>query len=657
MRRSATLQRAREQSRRDQEASSFDCILCFRLFACCSLSHSNPHCTKLDGGRDIKVILRADWDRSTASTVALLSGGGDGHAPAHSGFVGEGMLTAAVSGEVFASPSVKAILAAIRAIGRSSAAVSDASASTSSSSSSSAPAATAPGVCLIVKSYTGDLLNFGIALTQARLDGIPVQMVRVGDDVTLPRSKGITGRRGIAGTVIVHKIAGFAAQQGKSLEEVVALAEAAAQNLVSIGVATRACSVPGAPLDSARLVAGQMELGMGIHNEAGMHQMDLEPAAKVVERMIEQLLSREEERDYFWRFGAEDTPRTATPSTPIVLLVNNLGSATATELSIFVKESLRVLSSRGFAVRRLIVGTLMTALDMPGISLTILRLDSDDAKAQFQLQAIDAPTGAAGWSAATVTKDPKVRSTFVPLPLAEQKDAAASSSSVAASNSSSASSIISVPLLTALSSTILSNAARLNALDALSGDGDCGSTLSIGARAVQEALADGSLHSATNLRALLSLLATRMGESMGGSSGAIVQILLTAAAASASTHSTPSTPAAFALEVALALEAGIAAVSQFGGAVVGDRTLLDAMVPAVQALKHTLQDDVNASVSKALSDAASAARAGALSTKGMQGRAGRSNYVSGAALADADPGAEAIALLWATAAETYAASN
>lgn len=224
---------------------------------------SNPHCRKLDGGRDIKVVIRADWDRSTTKQVALLSGGGDGHAPSHAGYVGRGMLTCAVSGEVFASPSVQAVLAGIRAIGR------------PNTSEQSTPA---PGVLLIVKSYTGDRLNFGIALSRGMHDNIPVEMVIVGDDVTLPRSKGVTGRRGLAGTVLVHKIAGYAASQGLTLKEVTARAEEVARNIVTIGVATAACNVPGAEVQEARLPQGKMEIGMvreGDHTGEGKRAIHL----------------------------------------------------------------------------------------------------------------------------------------------------------------------------------------------------------------------------------------------------------------------------------------------------------------------------------------------------------------------------------------------
>jgi len=166
------------------------------------------------------------------------------------------MLTAAVSGQVFASPSVKAVLAGIRAVAR-----------------PSAPAGASPGALLIVKNYTGDRLSFGLAMSKAVLEGIPVEMVIVADDVTLPRSKGVTGRRGIAGTVLVHKIAGAAAAQGKTLAEVARLAEAAASSIVSIGIATTHCNVPGNVSDPSRLPAGMMELGVSCSEQCAVLAM------------------------------------------------------------------------------------------------------------------------------------------------------------------------------------------------------------------------------------------------------------------------------------------------------------------------------------------------------------------------------------------------
>src|SRR6185503_13661558 len=194
------------------------------------------------------VILRADLPAAQQRPVALLSGGGSGHEPAHAGYVGEGMLTAAVAGEVFTSPSVDSVLAAIRA--------------------SAGPA----GAVLIVKNYTGDRLNFGLAAELARAGGIAVEQVVVADDVALSGVVADERRRGIAGTVLVHKIAGAAAAAGRSLADVAQLARDAAADLGTMGVALGACTVPAAGKPGFALAAGEIELGLGIHGEAGVER-------------------------------------------------------------------------------------------------------------------------------------------------------------------------------------------------------------------------------------------------------------------------------------------------------------------------------------------------------------------------------------------------
>ena len=185
------------------------------------------------------MLARVDYASINSTQVVLISGGGSGHEPAHAGFVGDGMLTGAVLGGVFASPSSAAVLSAIKAL------------------------AGPPGCLLIVKNYTGDRLNFGIAMEKARAAGIKCEMCIVGDDCALPKDKGITGRRGIAGTLFVHKCAGAAAAAGKSLEEVTAEARSAAEDVASMGVALTTCTLPGAATNT-RLDGDVVEIGLGI---------------------------------------------------------------------------------------------------------------------------------------------------------------------------------------------------------------------------------------------------------------------------------------------------------------------------------------------------------------------------------------------------------
>lgn len=247
------------------------------------LAASGGRLARLDGDPEIRVVLRAELD---AGQVAVVSGGGSGHEPAHAGFVGPGLLTAAVCGDVFASPSVDAVLAAILAV-------------------------TGPAGCLLViKNYAGDRLNFGLAAERARAMGLKVEAVIVADDIALP---GVKQPRGIAGTLFVHKVAGHAAQSRAPLEAVAALARRAASAAQSLGIAVSTATIPGSPR-SERLAEGQAELGLGIHGEPGAERITMPKASDLARLMTER----------FTGVGAQ----------PLALLVNNLGSACADRKSV-----------------------------------------------------------------------------------------------------------------------------------------------------------------------------------------------------------------------------------------------------------------------------------------------------------------------------------
>ncbi len=212
---------------------------------------SGGRLARLDGYPHIRVVVRNDWDKSK---VAIVSGGGSGHEPAHAGFVGAGMLTAAVCGDVFASPSVDAVLAGILSV------------------------TGAAGCLLIVKNYTGDRLNFGLAAERARAFGLKVNIVIVDDDIALPD---LPQPRGVAGTLFVHKIAGAMAESGASLEDVTATAERVIEGTKSIGMSLDTCTVPGSPKEN-RIGEGKAELGLGIHGEAGVQQIDYHNAEQAM---------------------------------------------------------------------------------------------------------------------------------------------------------------------------------------------------------------------------------------------------------------------------------------------------------------------------------------------------------------------------------------
>ena len=299
--------------------------------------------SRLDGFPDVKVVLQSYEDIfENRSRVSVISGGGSGHEPAHCGYVGRGMLTAAVAGDIFASPSTDAVLEAIKAT-------------------------TGPAGCLlIVKNYTGDRLNFGLAAEMAKIElGVGVEMVIVGDDCALAKDD-IVGRRGLAGTVFVHKVAGAAAEAGMDLPTVYAYAQQAAEAIGTMGVSLSPCTIPGNAPSLEGMGAGEIELGLGIHGERGSKVVPVMGADAIVKTMVDKIL------DPFTSY------LTIKPGTEIAVLLNNLGSTTALEMGVAARSVLTYLrSDLKLNVVRIGIGPFMTALDMQGLSITLMKLDSD----------------------------------------------------------------------------------------------------------------------------------------------------------------------------------------------------------------------------------------------------------------------------------------
>ncbi|QTX04790.1 dihydroxyacetone kinase subunit DhaK [Agromyces archimandritae] len=280
-------------------------------------------------------VVRAD--APIAGKVGLVSGGGSGHEPLHAGYVGFGMLDAAVPGAVFTSPTPDPILAATKAV--------DGGA----------------GVLHIVKNYTGDVLNFETAAELAAADGIEVKAVVTNDDVAVKDSLYTAGRRGVGGTVIVEKIAGAAAERGDSLDEVAAIAERVNANARSMGLALTPCTVPHAGEPSFELADDEVEIGIGIHGEPGRERIKLEPADALVERLLDPIL--------------EDLPYASGDR--VLLFVNGMGGTPLMELYIAYRHAAAVLDGRGIAVERDLVGNYITSLEMQGMSITLVKLDDE----------------------------------------------------------------------------------------------------------------------------------------------------------------------------------------------------------------------------------------------------------------------------------------
>lgn len=516
-----------------------------------AIAASGGMLTRLDGYPHIRVVVRSDWEKSK---VALVSGGGSGHEPAHVGFVGRGMLTAAVCGDVFASPSVDAVLAGILAV-------------------------TGPAGCLlIVKNYTGDRLNFGLAAERARSFGHKVRMVIVNDDVALPD---LPQARGLAGTLFVHKIVGAMAEAGANLEACTLAAESVIKRSRSIGMSLDTCTVPGS-LKEDRIPHGMAELGLGIHGEAGVEQVASIGACDAIAKVIEKLAI-------------------TMPTTPHVVLLNNLGGSSVLEMSILAKELLK--SAIAPHLRFMIgPGAMMTALDMHGFSVSVMELDNGDADLLSQHVAVPGWPGVKPIAASPVMQLPDGLS---PIRAPASPHAATEA------------------FLTACCNVLIAAEADLNALDAKSGDGDTGSTLATAARALIGARDKLPLADHTQLYRAIGL---ELSQTMGGSSGVLLAIFF-AAAGDASSSGLP---------MREALQTGLDRMRQIGGANPGDRTMVDALLPALEAL------------SSGLPAAARAARAGADYTATLTtAKVGRATYINAEQLdGHVDPGAEAVARLF-----------
>ena len=514
----------------------------------------NADLARLDGFPQIKVVVNT---AHPVNKVAIISGGGSGHEPSHAGFVGKSMLAAAVCGEVFASPSTDAILAGIIAVtGKA-------------------------GCLLVVKNYTGDRLNFGLAAEKARSMGLKVEMVVVGDDIALPD---INQPRGLAGTLFVHKIAGYFAAKGVKLEKLTEIARAVAGSTVSIGISLSSCAIPGVTSED-RVPEGKAELGLGIHGEPGVEIVPFSGARQSAAILLDKLIAA------------------AKPAKSYVLLLNNLGATTALEMSVIANE---ILASPKAKKIKLVVGpsALMTALNMHGFSASLMPLTEE-----FET-ALVAPVGPVAWPGTHKVAEPPI----VKLPKAIKAPTFKGSKNPAFA-----------ALLETGCNALVAAENDLNILDSKIGDGDTGSTLANAARNLSDII--GKLPLA-NTGQSFAAISNQLTTTMGGSSGVLLAILFAAASVAANEGAS----------TANALQAGLIKMKQYGGANLGDRTMVDALEPALEALV----------AGKGINFAAAVARKGAHATSKMNSaKAGRAVYISARNLGGVvDPGAEAVARLF-----------
>ncbi|XP_064621680.1 triokinase/FMN cyclase-like isoform X2 [Lineus longissimus] len=549
----------------------------------------NPGLQILEGHR---VIIRADIDQvKAAGKVTILCGGGSGHEPAHAGYIGPGMLSGAIAGAVFTSPPPNSILAAIRAVGK----------------------GNSGGTLLVVTNYTGDRLNFGIAAERAKAEGIKLEMVIVGEDTALTSDDKTAGRRGLIGTLLTMKITGALADEGKSLEEIVEVANQAVSRMGTIGISASPCSVPGSG-PSFQLGQDEMELGLGIHGEAGVRRMKISSAKETLKTMFDHLSSE-----------ASSTHLPIKSGDHVALMVNNLGGTSVLELNIMAKEAIDYLESKHVKVDRVYCGTFMTSLEMAGATMTLLHID-DQLK-----RCLDASTSAPAWSKPLL--QPGTTDRVTPKQMAAVCGTSSDKGTDVGSKVDAGFGQKIYKCIKSVCDVLIQSENKLNKLDTEGGDGDCGTTHRRGAEAILKSLKSAGLNVTCPYQLVLSL-AHIVEQEMGGSSGALYSLFLSAAALPLMQDT--SSMAWFA-----ALEKGISAMARYGGADPGDRTMMDSFHAAQMTLKENMS---KVEPLMALELAVKATEEAAESTATMPARAGRASYVSADRLSQPDPGAVAVAM-------------
>ncbi|WP_074085161.1 MULTISPECIES: dihydroxyacetone kinase subunit DhaK [unclassified Paenibacillus] len=540
--------------------------------------------------------------------VTLISGGGSGHEPAHAGFVGQGMLDAAVCGDVFASPSQIQVYQAIRST------------------------AGSKGTLLIIKNYSGDMMNFQNAAQLAIEDGIQVDYVKVEDDIAVEDSLYTVGRRGVAGTIFVHKVAGAAAEAGLSLEEVKRAAQHAADKIRSIGFAFTSCTVPAKGTPTFQLAEDEMEYGVGIHGEPGIRKEKVVSADELAGRMISSLLANLQLEG---KTGQE-----------VAVLINGFGATPLQELYVLNNAVMRELSERGITVRRTLVGSYMTSIDMAGASVTLMHLD--DELNQWLAAPCDTPAlRITGPSEPVLYTDPlEQQSESREVSYTNETDPA---HAVIQNESLSLYNII--YLIDQMSQIIIENEVPFCELDAHAGDGDFGMSVAKGFKQLKKEWPDLLENHSKDIGSFLKACSLIIMEHCGGASGPIWGSAFRAAGKTADSKTSLSIH-----EVAELLAASVKGIQDTGkrsfgrGAVVGDKTLIDALVPCAESWQSSAgQGDT---LHDAFTKAAEAAVQGAKSTEAIVARMGRAGTVGERSIGYPDAGAYALGVIFTALAES-----
>ena len=583
---------------------------------CHGLAAAHP---ELEFVEKYKVVKKKDINDNK---VSLISGGGSGHEPAHAGFVGKGMLDAAVCGDVFASPSQVQVYNAIKAC------------------------ATDKGVLLIVKNYSGDCMNFNNAMSDAQDDGIKVDAVYVNDDIAVKDSLYTVGRRGVAGTVLVHKCAGAAAEQGKSLEEVKAVANKVIDNVRSFGFAFTSCTVPAAGHPTFDIGDDEMEFGVGIHGEPGRFREKIDYSTGTFCDDLSRRIVTDLEEDLALKNGEE-----------VVLLINGFGGTPLQELYILNNSVTKALAKDGVKIHKTIVGNFMTSIDMAGASISVLRVDSE-------LKAlVDYPvnTPALTWGAAMSEQAQAALEAVQAIgralgyaPVAEEHHAAAKKAAAKETEEVAVYEVEGKPEVTETINTaafvqivdkmadvIIENEVPFCEADKM-GDGDFGMSI---AKGFKQLKADWATRKKGDIGQFLVSCSEIIKEYCGGASGPIWGSAFKYAGKSMLGKKEVSLA-----DVALLFTEANRGVYETGkksfgkGAEIGDKTLVDALKPCAMALTKAAEE--GKSLREGLALGAKAAHEGAEATKTHVATLGRAGTVGERSIGYPDAGAHGLDVIF-----------
>ncbi len=568
---------------------------------CNGMAMAHP---ELEFVQKYKILKKKDINKNK---VSLISGGGSGHEPAHAGFIGKGMLDAAVCGDIFASPSQIQIYKAIK------------------------KTASDEGTLLIIKNYSGDMMNFKNAAHLAEEDGIKVDFVKVDDDIAVNDSLYTVGRRGVAGTVLVHKVAGAAAEKGMKLEEVKAAAENAIANVRSIGFAFTSCTVPAKGTPTFDIADDEMEYGVGIHGEPGIKREKVISADEIAERMVTSLI-----KELNLKSGDEAT-----------LLVNGFGATPLQELYLLNNSVTRVLSEKNIKVYRTFVGNYMTSIDMAGASVSLLKMDDQlkeliDSESNTPAFKVDGPVESIPYVNMKLNDQQNVEVSHEMT--IDQSHAKIENNKISLNNMK--------YIVDKMSECIIKNEVPFCELDAHAGDGDFGMSVAKGFKQLKREWQDILANCSNNIGEFLDACSMVIMEYCGGASGPIWGSAFRSAGKKVGDKIELTSK-----DFADMMQAAVSGVKKTGersfgrGAVVGDKTLVDALAPCADKIAELANDD-SMDIIEILKEGAKAAVEGAKSTEKIAARMGRAGTVGDRSIGYPDAGAYGLGVIFTEVSES-----